>query len=132
MSHANRQDSHISDLGVQHNATTGLEKLVAWVIRCVDRLWAETGAALAGHTSDGLEGFLPVGGNDCCLEVDLALDDPCFDHFSVDWGMLSVIAVGVEESVSENTPCKLIGELAALEKVGDAPLDALDSNYGGI
>jgi hypothetical protein len=132
LSHADRQDCHISDLGVQHNATADLQKLVAWVIGRVDSLWAETVATLAGHTSDGLEGFLPVGGNDCCLEVDLALDDSCFDHFAVDWGVLSVIAVCVEEGVSENTPGELIGELAALEKVGDAPLYALDSNYGGI
>ena len=59
LSHADPQDRHISDLGFQHDATAGLEKLVAGVVRRVDRLGAEAGAALPGHTTDGLEGFLP-------------------------------------------------------------------------
>lgn len=62
----------------------------------------------------------------------MTLDDSCFDRFAVDGGMLSVVAVCVEESVVENTPSKFISVLAALEKVGNAPFDAFDGDYGGI
>lgn len=118
--HTHGEDSHLADLGLQHDQTTHLHEFVAGFVKRLELTADDVGTSLG----------IALDRHRFHAEVNHTLKHTGLEHLASYRSVLTVIVGSVEELVHPDTAGEVILILRAFEELLDAPFQTLDVHSG--